>query len=83
MDTGGVVKIHDYLDRVPGGSCTLPFGRIRDLTGVALPEAADSEAWWTDPCGWDAWPPSEACRSAGWRVVSVHASVRLVRLGRC
>ena len=82
MDSDGFGKLRDYLDGLAGSSCTLPFERIRELTGRALPEAATAEAWWSDPAGWDAWPPSGACRSAGWRVESVHAEARLVRLGR-
>ena len=81
-DTDGIGRLRDYVDGLSGGSCTLPFERIRELTGLALPEAAATEAWWTDPCGWDAWPPSDACRSAGWRVESVHPAARLVRLAR-
>ena len=83
MERDGTGKLRDYVDRLSGVSCTLPFGRIRELTGLALPEAADSQAWWTDPSGWEAWPPSEVCRSAGWRVESVHPEARLVRLTRC
>ncbi|MDE0350243.1 MAG: hypothetical protein OXM56_11135 [Gammaproteobacteria bacterium] len=83
MDTNGVVGLYDYLDRLSGASCILPFERLRELTGLELPEAANSEAWWTDSSGWDAWPPSGVCRCAGWRIESVHASARLVRLRRC
>ena len=83
MDTDGTGKLGDYVDGLSGVSCTLPFERIGELTGLALPEAAASEAWWTDPSGWEAWPPSSACRSAVWRVESVHPDTRLVRLKRC
>ena len=82
MDADGLEKLQRYLDRVTGGSCTLPFEGIRDLIGLELPEAAASETWWTDSAGWPAWPASNACRSAGWRVESVHAAARLVRLAR-
>ncbi|MXY17088.1 MAG: hypothetical protein F4Y57_08880 [Acidobacteria bacterium] len=83
MDTDGLEKLRDFLNGVAGGLCTLPFERIRELTGQPLPEAASSAAWWTDPAGWCAWPPAAACRAAGWRVESVHAASGLVRLVRC
>ncbi|MYE01673.1 MAG: hypothetical protein F4Y03_10415 [Alphaproteobacteria bacterium] len=83
MDADGTGKLRDYVDGLRGVACTLPFERIRELTGLALPAAADSQAWWTDPSGWDAWPPWGACRSAGWRVESVHPEARLVRFRRC
>ena len=82
MDGDGPEKLRRYLAGLSGGSCTLPFERIRELTGLALPETATAEAWWTEAAGWDAWPPSAACRSAGWRVQSVHPSALLVRLTR-
>ena len=75
-------KLRAYLGELAGRSCTLPFERMRELTGRELPEAATSSAWWTDPDGWDAWPGSRVCRSAGWRLGSVHAQARLVRLER-
>ena len=55
MDRDGFGRLRAYLDGVSGGSCTLPFERMRELTGEPLPEAATSEAWWTDQAGWDAW----------------------------
>ena len=82
MEHDGLEKLRAYLDRVTGGSCTLPFARMRELTGRRLPEAATSSAWWTDPDGWYAWPASRACRTAGWRLESVHAKPRLARLER-
>ena len=82
MENDGLDKLRAYLAGIAGGSCTLPFERLRELTGWGLPEAATSPAWWTDPAGWDAWPASGACRSAGWRLESVHGSARLVRLER-
>ena len=82
MDHDGLEKLRAYLGGLAGSSCTLPFERIRELTGRVLPEAAASCAWWTDPDGWRAWPASGVCRSAGWRLHSVHASARLVRLER-
>ena len=82
MDHDGLDKLRAYLAGVAGGSCTLPFDRLRELTGRVLPEGARSAGWWTDPEGWDAWPASGVCRSAGWRLESVHGSARLVRLER-
>ncbi|MCY3814401.1 MAG: hypothetical protein OXH15_21695 [Gammaproteobacteria bacterium] len=82
MEHDGLKKLSDYLDGLVGGTCALPFERMRELTGRVLPEAAASSAWWTDPDGWQAWPGSHACASAGWRVESVHAAARLVRLER-
>ena len=82
MDHDGPQKLRAYLDGLAGGSCTLPFERMRELTGRGLPEAAASAAWWTDADGWAAWPGSRACRIAGWRLESVHAEARLVRLQR-
>ena len=75
-------KLRAYLGGLAGGSCTLPFERMRELTGRVLPEAASASGWWTDPAGWPAWPASHACRCAGWRLESVHAAARLVRLER-
>jgi hypothetical protein len=71
-----------YLGTVPGNSCTLPFERIRELTGAPLPAAAMTAAWWTDGAGWERSPVSTACVSAGWRLQSVHAAARLVRFRR-
>ena len=82
MDHEGLEKLRAYLGRLAGGSCTLPFERMRELTGRVLPEAAASSAWWSDPDGWHAWPASCVCRSAGWRLESGHAAARLVRLER-
>ena len=82
MDKDGFGRLRAYLDGLSGGSCTLPFERMRELTSEPLPEEAASEAWWTDPAGWDAWPPSSALRAAGWHVESAHPSALLVRLGR-
>ncbi len=82
MEHDGLDKLRAYLGRLAGGSCTLPFERMRELTGRVLPEGAASSAWWTDPDGWPAWPASNACQAAGWRLHSVHASARLVRLER-
>ena len=84
MEHDGHKKLSDYLGALVGGTCTLPFERMRELTGRALPEAAASPAWWTDPDGWQAWPGSRACASAsaGWRLESVHAAAGLVRLER-
>ncbi len=81
MDDQEFGKLRAYLDGV-SGSCTLPFDRLRELTGQPLPEEATSEAWWTDPAGWDAWPPSRTLRTAGWRVESAHPAALLVRLAR-
>ena len=82
MEHEGLRKLRDHLDRVAGASCTLLFERMRELAGRSLPEAAASPAWWTDPDGWPAWPGSRACRSEGWRLGSVRAAERLVRLER-
>lgn len=82
MEHDGLKKLIDYLGGLAGGTCTLPFERMRELTGRVLPEAAASSAWWTDANGWDAWPGSRACASAGWRLESVHAAAGLVRLER-
>ena len=82
MDNDGFGRLRAYLESVSGGSCTLPFDRMRELTGEPLPEKSSSEAWWTDPAGWDAWPPSDTCRAAGWRVESAHPEALLVRLAR-
>ena len=82
MEHDGLRKLGDYLDGLAGGTCALPFERMRELTGRALPEAAASSAWWTDPEGWLAWPGSRACAGAGWRLESVHAAAGLVRLER-
>ena len=75
-------KLRAYLGGLAGGSCTLPFERLRELTGRGLPDAATTPGWWTGPDGWEAWPASRACRRAGWRLESVHAAARLVRLER-
>ena len=82
MEHDGHEKLRAYLAGIAGSSCTLPFDRLRELTGRVLPEEASSSAWWTDPEGWDAWPASGVCRGEGWRLESVHASARLVRLAR-
>ena len=82
MDNEEFGGLRAYLDGVAGGSCTLPFDRMRELTGQPLPDAATSETWWTDPAGWDAWPPSSALRAAGWRIESAHPAALLVRLAR-
>ena len=82
MEHDGLEKLRAYLAGIAGTSCTLPFERLRELTGRGLPDAAASSAWWTDPEGWHAWPASSVCRSAGWRLESVHGSARLVRLER-
>ncbi|MCY3597622.1 MAG: hypothetical protein OXG71_09355 [Rhodospirillales bacterium] len=82
MEHDGLEKLCAYLGGLAGGSCTLSFERMRELTGRLLPDAATSTGWWTDPDGWDAWPASRACRSAGWRLESVQAAARLVRLER-
>ena len=82
MEHDGLEKLRAYLAGIAGGSCTLPFERLRELTGRGLPDAATSSAWWTDPEGGHAWPASSVCRSAGWRLESVHGSARLVRLER-
>ena len=71
-----------YLTGVSGAFCTLPFQRIGELARHDLPEAAASEAWWTDDGGWHDHPASHICRSAGWAVESVHGSARLVRFVR-
>ncbi len=71
-----------YLAAVPGNACTFPFERIRELAGAALPDAAQSAAWWTDEAGWRACPAFQACLSAGWRLESVHAAANLVRFVR-
>ena len=80
MDNDGFRNLRAYLNGVSAGSCTLPFDRMRELTGEPLPEEAASEAWWTDPAGWDAWPPSSALRAAGWQVESAYPTALLVRL---
>ena len=82
MEHDGLEALRAYLRGLVGGSCTLPFERMRELTGRRLPEAATSAAWWSDPDGWPAWPASGACRTAGWRLQSVHAAEHLVRLER-
>lgn len=41
MEHDGPEKLRAYLG---GGSCTLPFERMRELTGRRLPEAATSSA---------------------------------------
>lgn len=82
MEHDGLDKLRAYLGGLAGGSCMLPFERMRELTGCGLPEAATSSAWWTDTDGWPAWPASGACWTAGWRLESVHAAARLVRLER-
>ena len=71
-----------YLTGVSGAFCTLPFQRIGELARHELPEAAASEAWWTNGGGWHEHPASEVCRSAGWAVESVHCWARLVRFAR-
>ena len=71
-----------YLTDAPGSPCTIPFPRIRELTRATLPDAAMSAAWWTDAAGWRASAASRACRSAGWRLQSVHAAAGLVRFVR-
>ena len=81
MDKDGFGGLRAYLDGV-SGSCMLPFERMRELTGEPLPEEAASEAWWTDPAGWTAWPPSNTLREAGWHVESAHPAAPLVRLAR-
>ena len=82
MEHDVLEKLRAYLGGLVGGSCMLSFERMRELTGRSLPEAATSSGWWTDPEGWHAWPAAGACRSAGWRLGSVHAGARLVRLER-
>ena len=82
MNHDGLEKLRAYLAGIAGSSCTLPFERMRELTGRRLPEAATSSAWWIDADGWHAWPASGACRTASWRLESVHAKPRLVRLER-
>ena len=82
MEHDGFENLRAYLAGIAGGSCTLPFDRLRELTGRVLPEGAASAGWWTDPAGWHAWPASDVCRGEGWRLESVHASARLVRLER-
>ena len=54
MEHDGLKKLRAYLGELAGGSCTLPFGRMRELTGRELLEAPTSSAWWTDPDGWHA-----------------------------
>ena len=71
-----------YLAGVSGAFCTLPFQRIGELARRGLPEAAATEAWWTDGGGWHQHPASRVCRSAGWAVESVHCPERLVRFAR-
>ena len=44
MDNEEFGRLRAYLDGVAGGSCTLPFDRMRELTGQPLPEEATSEA---------------------------------------
>ena len=82
MNHDGLEKLRAYLAGIAGSSCTLPFERLRELTGRGLPDAATASAWWTDPAGWHAWPASGVCRSEGWRLASVHGSARLLRLER-
>ena len=82
MENDGLDKLRAYLGGLAGGSCTLPFERMRELTGRRLPEAATSLAWWSEPEGWPAWPAAEVCGTAGWRLESVHAAARLIRLER-
>ena len=56
---------------------------LRQNAGTDRPRAAGGGGvarWWTDPERWRAWPASGVCRTAGWRLESVHASARLVRL---
>ena len=45
METDGFGKLCKHLDGLSGGSFTLPFERIREVTGQALPDVANSEAW--------------------------------------
>ena len=82
MESDSFDDLVAYLADAPGGTCTIPFLRIRELTRAALPDAAMSAAWWTDEAGWRACPASEACLSAGWRLESVHAAAQLIRLVR-
>ena len=82
MKHDGLEKLRAYLAGIEGGYCTLPFERLRELTGGGLPEAAASSEWWTDPEGWPAWPASGVCRTAGWRLESARATERLLRLER-
>ena len=82
MEHDGLEKLRAYLAGIAGGSCTLPFERLGELVGRALPEAAASSQWWTDPEGWPAWPGAGACRAAGWQLESAHAEERLLRLER-
>ena len=82
MNHDGLEKLRAYRAGLAGSSCTLSFERLRELTGRGLPEAATATAWWTDPAGWQAWPASGVCRSEGWRLESVRAAARLVRLER-
>lgn len=60
MELDGLEKLRAYLGGLAGGSYTLSFERIRELTGRVLPDAARSSVWWTDPDGWDAWPGASA-----------------------
>ena len=82
MERDGLDKLRAYLAGIAGGSCTLPFERLRELTDRGLPEAAASSEWWTDPEGWPAWPASSVCRAAGWRLESARAAESLLRLER-
>lgn len=82
MERDGLERLRAYLAGIAGGSCTLPFERLRELTGRALPEAAASSEWWTDPEGWPAWPALGVCQAAGWRLESARAAERLLRLER-
>lgn len=82
MEHDGLEKLRAYLTGITGGSCTLPFERLRELTGEGLPEAATSSEWWSDSEGWPAWPASSVCQAAGWRLESAHTADRLLRLER-
>lgn len=82
MESSGWETLTAYLTGVSASSCTLPFGRIRELARHDLPAAATSADWWTDEAGWEAHPASRICRSAGWIVESVHPSAKVVRFMR-
>ena len=69
-----------YLSKVRGVSCVLPIGRVRELTGAALPPV--TAAWWTDANGWSASPAPRACQAAGWRLESLRIGSELVRFMR-
>ena len=71
-----------FLAGLNGRSCVLPRQRVRELTGVDLPETATSASWWKDAEGWPASPVAAACRLAGWRLDSVTESARAVRFVR-